>query len=129
MARTPGPQDPHRTALIHGDTTVSYAELYARTTRLAHALRALGLRRGDRIAYLGPNHPSYLETLFAAGTLGAVFVPLNPRLAGPRDRPPARRLGRQGPRVRACRWPDSSRGCRATCTSGRSSKSAPGTRS
>ncbi|QIY99623.1 o-succinylbenzoate--CoA ligase [Streptomyces sp. S1D4-11] len=74
---------PHRTALIHGGTTVSYAELYARTTRLAHALRALGLRRGDRIAYLGPNHPSYLETLFAAGTLGAVFVPLNPRLAGP----------------------------------------------
>ncbi|MEU9288684.1 o-succinylbenzoate--CoA ligase [Streptomyces sp. NPDC048275] len=74
---------PHRTALIHGGTGVTYAELYLRTTRLAHALRALGLRRGDRIAYLGPNHPSYLETLFAAGTLGAVFVPLNPRLAGP----------------------------------------------
>lgn len=74
---------PQRTALIHGDTAVTYAQLYARTTRLAQALRALGLRRGDRIAYLGPNHPSYLETLFAAGALGAVFVPLNPRLAGP----------------------------------------------
>ncbi|WP_328844215.1 o-succinylbenzoate--CoA ligase [Streptomyces sp. NBC_00258] len=74
---------PHRTALIHGDTTVTYAGLYERTTRLAHALRACGVRRGDRIAYLGPNHPSYLETLFAAGTLGAVFVPLNTRLAGP----------------------------------------------
>ncbi|MGQ4389716.1 o-succinylbenzoate--CoA ligase [Streptomyces sp. SAS_270] len=74
---------PHRTALIHGDTAVSYAELYGRTTRLAHALKARGIRRGDRIAYLGPNHPSYLETLFAAGTLGAVFVPLNTRLAGP----------------------------------------------
>ncbi|WP_406175647.1 acyl-CoA synthetase [Streptomyces sp. NBC_00996] len=74
---------PHRTALIHGDSSVDYAELYSRTTRLAHALRALGLRRGDRIAYLGPNHPAYLETLFAAGVLGAVFVPLNPRLAGP----------------------------------------------
>ncbi|MFI6274425.1 o-succinylbenzoate--CoA ligase [Streptomyces sp. NPDC050988] len=74
---------PHRTALIHGDTTVTYAGLYERTTRLAHALRASGVRRGDRIAYLGPNHPSYLETLFAAGTLGAVFVPLNTRLAGP----------------------------------------------
>lgn len=74
---------PQRTALIHGDTTVTYAQLHARTTRLAQALRALGLRRGDRIAYLGPNHPSYLETLFAAGALGAVFVPLNPRLAGP----------------------------------------------
>ncbi|KUL45474.1 acyl-CoA synthetase [Streptomyces regalis] len=74
---------PHRTALIHGETAISYAELYTRTTRLAHALRARGLRRGDRIAYLGPNHPSFLETLFAAGTLGAVFVPLNTRLAGP----------------------------------------------
>ncbi|MDN0198525.1 o-succinylbenzoate--CoA ligase [Streptomyces sp. S.PNR 29] len=74
---------PHRTALIHRDTAITYADLYARTTRLAHALRARGVRRGDRIAYLGPNHPSYLETLFAAGTLGAVFVPLNTRLAGP----------------------------------------------
>ncbi|MGC0398997.1 fatty-acyl-CoA synthase [Streptomyces sp. SAI-126] len=74
---------PHRTALIHGDTTVTYAELHTRVTRLAHALRARGIRRGDRVAYLGPNHPSYLETLFAAGTLGAVFVPLNTRLAGP----------------------------------------------
>ncbi|MDH6213071.1 o-succinylbenzoate--CoA ligase [Streptomyces pseudovenezuelae] len=74
---------PHRTALIHGATTLTYAELYDRTTRLAHALRARGIRRGDRVAYLGPNHPTYLETLFAAGTLGAVFVPLNTRLTGP----------------------------------------------
>ncbi|MFJ4364447.1 o-succinylbenzoate--CoA ligase [Streptomyces chartreusis] len=74
---------PHRTALIHGGTTTSYAALHERTTRLAHALRERGVRRGDRVAYLGPNHPSYLETLFAAGTLGAVFVPLNTRLAGP----------------------------------------------
>ncbi|MFF3348440.1 o-succinylbenzoate--CoA ligase [Streptomyces sp. NPDC002779] len=74
---------PHRTALVHGDTAVTYATLYDRTTRLAQALRARGLRRGDRIAYLGPNHPCFLETLFAAGTLGAVFVPLNTRLAEP----------------------------------------------
>ncbi|MFF7647223.1 long-chain-fatty-acid--CoA ligase [Streptomyces canus] len=74
---------PHRTALIHRDTTLTYAGLHTRVTRLAHALRAGGIRRGDRIAYLGPNHPSYLETLFAAGNLGAVFVPLNTRLAGP----------------------------------------------
>jgi fatty-acyl-CoA synthase len=74
---------PHRTALIHGGTPTDYRTLHLRTTRLAHALRARGVRRGDRVAYLGPNHPSYLETLFAAGTLGAVFVPLNTRLAGP----------------------------------------------
>ncbi|WP_221357471.1 acyl-CoA synthetase [Streptomyces beigongshangae] len=74
---------PHRTALVHHGTAFTYGGLYERTTRLAHVLRARGVRRGDRVAYLGPNHPSYLETLFAAGTLGAVFVPLNTRLAGP----------------------------------------------
>ncbi|RLU83672.1 p-hydroxycinnamoyl-CoA synthetase [Streptomyces griseocarneus] len=74
---------PHRTALVHEGATTSYAELHSRTTRLAHALRGTGVRRGDRIAYLGPNHPSFLETLFAAGALGAVFVPLNTRLAAP----------------------------------------------
>lgn len=74
---------PHRTALVHGEQSTDYRTLHTRTMRLAHALRARGVRRGDRIAYLGPNHPSYLETLFAAGTLGAVFVPLNTRLAGP----------------------------------------------
>ncbi|MGW5462786.1 acyl-CoA synthetase [Streptomyces sp. NPDC003996] len=74
---------PHRTALIHDERPTDYRTLYTRVTRLAHALRDRGVRRGDRIAHLGPNHPAYLETLFAAGTLGAVFVPLNTRLAGP----------------------------------------------
>ena len=35
------------------------------------------------MAYLGENDPSFLETLFACGTLGAIFVPLNTRLAPP----------------------------------------------
>jgi fatty-acyl-CoA synthase len=74
---------PHRTALVFGGQPTDYRTLHERTTRLAHALRARGIRRGDRIAYLGPNHPAYLETLFAAGVLGAVFVPLNTRLAAP----------------------------------------------
>ncbi|WP_369386720.1 o-succinylbenzoate--CoA ligase [Streptomyces sp. CG1] len=74
---------PHRTALIHEERPTDYRTLHTRVTRLAHALHARGIRRGDRIAHFGPNHPAYLETLFAAGTLGAVFVPLNTRLAGP----------------------------------------------
>ncbi|MEU7025605.1 long-chain fatty acid--CoA ligase [Streptomyces sp. NPDC046275] len=74
---------PHRTALIHADRTLTYGELHERTTRLAHALRAAGVRRGDRIAYLGRNHPAFLEALFATGLLGAVFVPLNTRLTAP----------------------------------------------
>ncbi|MES4908014.1 MULTISPECIES: long-chain fatty acid--CoA ligase [unclassified Streptomyces] len=74
---------PHRTALIHGEQSTDYRTLHTRATRLAHALRARGIERGDRVAHLSPNHPAYLETLFAAGLLGAVFVPLNTRLAGP----------------------------------------------
>ncbi|MFK0191515.1 long-chain fatty acid--CoA ligase [Kitasatospora sp. NPDC090308] len=74
---------PHRTALVHDGRRHSYADLHDRTTRLAHALRTAGVRRGDRVAYLGPNHPALLETLFATGLLGALFVPLNTRLARP----------------------------------------------
>ncbi|SFC94019.1 acyl-CoA synthetase [Streptomyces aidingensis] len=89
---------PHRTALVQDDggAPLTYDALHRRTVRLAHALRARGVRHGDRIAYLGPNHHTFLETLFAAGTLGAVFVPLNTRLT-------AAELGLQlrdcGPRV------------------------------
>ncbi|GAA1569613.1 long-chain fatty acid--CoA ligase [Actinomadura kijaniata] len=74
---------PGKTAVVHGGTRLTYAGLHERATRFAHALRDLGVRRGDRVAYLGPNHPAFLETLFAAGMLGAVFVPLNTRLAAP----------------------------------------------
>lgn len=74
---------PERTAVVHQDTELTYRELYERVLRLAHALRALGVDRGDRVAYLGPNHPAFLETLFAAGVLGAIFVPLNSRLTAP----------------------------------------------
>ncbi|MBN6039005.1 long-chain fatty acid--CoA ligase [Amycolatopsis sp. 195334CR] len=74
---------PDRIALVHGDRELSYAALAARSAGLAHGLRSLGVRRGDRVAYLGPNHPAYLETLFATASLGAVFVPVNSRLAAP----------------------------------------------
>ena len=74
---------PDRVAIVHEGRASTYLGLHERVSRLAGALRGLGVGRGDRIAYLGPNHQAYLETLFAAGTLGAVFVPLNMRLAGP----------------------------------------------
>lgn len=61
----------------------TFAQVLSRSTRLAHALRRLGVGRGDRVAYLGPNHPSIVETLFATGMLGAILLPLNTRLAAP----------------------------------------------
>ncbi|WP_219508440.1 acyl-CoA synthetase [Nonomuraea ceibae] len=74
---------PDRVAVVHGGRRVTYRELHERVLRLARVLRGRGVGRGDRVAYLGANHPAFLETLFATGTLGAVFVPLNVRLAAP----------------------------------------------
>ncbi|KZB83113.1 AMP-dependent synthetase [Amycolatopsis regifaucium] len=71
---------PANVAIWYEDQVTTFAELDVRVTTLAGRLRALGIGRGDRVAYLGPNHPSYLEVLFATGMLGAVFVPLNFRL-------------------------------------------------
>ncbi|WP_049565905.1 acyl-CoA synthetase [Nonomuraea sp. SBT364] len=74
---------PDRVALSYRDDRRTYRDLHLRTNRLASALRGLGVRHGDRVAYLGPNHPALVETFFAAGLIGAVFVPVNTRLAAP----------------------------------------------
>ncbi|MGW5376640.1 acyl-CoA synthetase [Nocardia sp. NPDC003999] len=76
-------KSPHRVAVGYRGKEWTYRQLHERVLRLAHGLRDLGVQRGDRVAYLGPNHPAFLEMLFATGTLGAVFVPVNMRLAGP----------------------------------------------
>ena len=77
------PKSGTKAAVIAGTRELSYEEFARRAARLANALRDRGVAKGDRVAYLGENDPSFLETLFAAGLLGAVFVPLNTRLAPP----------------------------------------------
>jgi fatty-acyl-CoA synthase len=52
-----------------------------RVDRWASALQALGITRGDRVAWLGANDIATFEAFFATGLLGAIFVPLNTRLA------------------------------------------------
>lgn len=74
---------PHRRAIVCGDAVLTYAELRDRVARLANGLRGLGVRRGDRVAYLGPNLPSFVESMFATHAVGAIFVPLNTRLSAP----------------------------------------------
>jgi len=71
---------PHRVALVAGDVERTYAELDDRCRRMASALEGLGAAQGDRVAYLGPNSPALIETLFATAALGGVFVPFNWRL-------------------------------------------------
>jgi fatty-acyl-CoA synthase len=72
---------PGRVALVGDDSSFTYAELAGRVRRLANGLQRLGVGRGDRVAWLGPNHPAFLESLFASGLLGAALAPVNQRLA------------------------------------------------
>jgi len=71
---------PDGVALIAGDRSLTYAELAGRVRRLANGLRTLGVAKGDRVAWLGPNQPAFLESLFAVGLLGAALAPVNHRL-------------------------------------------------
>src|SRR5213075_3066850 len=64
---------------FHGED-FSYLDLWQRTERATRGLAGLGIAKGDRIAYLGYNHPEMLVLLFAAARLGALLVPLNWRL-------------------------------------------------
>jgi fatty-acyl-CoA synthase len=100
VTRSPGPADfglgswaerrarisPGRTALVQPGRTLTYAGLAERVERLAGALTRLGVRPGDRVAYLGVNDVTVFETLFATARCGALFVPLNYRLSGPEIR-------------------------------------------
>ena len=72
--------NPERTALIFEEQRISFEEMGDKVRRQATLLRQAGVCAGDRVAYLGFNHPAFFETLFAANTLGAIFVPLNFRL-------------------------------------------------
>ena len=74
---------PHRRALTFEGRTWNYGEFQDRIDRCAAVLRDGGTRSGDRVGYLGLNHPDFLVTMFAAARLGAIFVPLNFRLTGP----------------------------------------------
>ncbi len=74
---------PNRIAATHEERDMTYATLHERAARVAQALRAAGVGHGDRVAYIGANHPAFLEMLFGTAQLGAIFVPLSWRLEIP----------------------------------------------
>lgn len=77
---------PGRTAIRFPGRDVSYRALAELVHRLTSALAVSGLARGGCVAYLGLNSPEMLALLFACARQGALFMPLNWRLAGPEQR-------------------------------------------
>ncbi len=76
-------RSPDRRALTFEGQAWTYRQLLDRVDRLAAGFQEHGVRHGDRVGYLGANHPAILETMLAASRLGAIFTPLNFRLTGP----------------------------------------------
>lgn len=74
---------PGARAFVQDDEAVTYAEVDRLVEEVAHGLRARGVAAGDRVAFLGLNSIELAVTLFATARLGAVFLPLNTRLAPP----------------------------------------------
>ncbi|HEX6219538.1 MAG TPA: AMP-binding protein [Acidimicrobiia bacterium] len=70
-----------KTAISHGDRSLSYGEMARITIRAARALEASGVGKGDRVAFLCPNIPEMLIAHFAVPLLGAVLVAVNTRLS------------------------------------------------
>ena len=71
---------PERLAVVHGKQRRSWLQTYQRTQQLAHALRALGVQKGDTVTAMLPNTPEMLECHFGVPVLGAVLNALNTRL-------------------------------------------------
>src|SRR5947208_6365863 len=69
-----------REAVVDGDLRLTYAQFFDRCDRWSSALQALGIRKGDRVAYIAPNTHAHLEAYYAVPQIGAVIVPINHRL-------------------------------------------------
>jgi fatty-acyl-CoA synthase len=74
---------PDHPAIIHGETRVTYRAFLDRARRMASALAAAGLRKGDTVAALLPNIPLMLELHYAVPMIGAVLNTINTRLDAP----------------------------------------------
>jgi long-chain acyl-CoA synthetase len=68
---------PDKSALIFEGSTFTFQELNTRVNRLANALRALGIQRGDRVGLFLPNIPAFVISYYAVEKLGAIAVSIS----------------------------------------------------
>lgn len=73
---------PNDLAVEMDDEQLSWAALDAATSRLAHYLHGRGIKKGDVVALLGANSPSYLVTMLGASRVGATAALINNNVTG-----------------------------------------------
>src|SRR3954451_21248745 len=69
-----------REAVVDGELRFTYEQFFNRCDRWSAALQAMGVKPGDRVAYIAPNTHEQLESFYAVPQIGAVLVPINYRL-------------------------------------------------
>ncbi len=67
-------------AIIDDERVLTYNELNSRVNQLSRGLKALGIEKGDKVAYLAPNTTEMLEGFYGVYQVGGVMTPLNTRL-------------------------------------------------
>jgi fatty-acyl-CoA synthase len=71
----------NREGVVDGSQRWTYGEFFDRCDRWSSTLQRMGVKQGDRVAYIAPNTHAQLESFYAVPQLGAVLVPINFRLA------------------------------------------------
>ena len=71
---------PERDSDIDRPPRLTYEQFFARCDRWSVALQRLGVRKGDRVAYISLNTSAQLASYYAVPQIGAVLVPINFRL-------------------------------------------------
>ncbi len=74
---------PEKIAVVHDERQYTYREFAERVYRLASHLRATGMQKHDRVAFLCPNTPALLEAHYAVPAAGGILVAVNTRLRTP----------------------------------------------
>jgi fatty-acyl-CoA synthase len=69
-----------REGVVDGAGRWTFGEFFDRCDRWSSALSRMGVKQGDRVAYIAPNTHAQLESFYAIPQLGAVLVPVNFRL-------------------------------------------------
>src|SRR5258706_3789098 len=70
-----------REAVVDDDLRLTYGQFFARCDRWSSVLQQMGVRRGDRLAYIAPSTHAQLESFYAVPQIGAVLVPISYRLS------------------------------------------------